>query len=154
MTTANVVFGGPVEVVKPIQIDAAIATGQTIYPGNLVLLSSGEFINHNVAKQGGNYFVADLNFIEQKAVTAALTAGDTATAFVPEPGHIYNLRLTTSQTVVAGDPLTSTGNGTVRKATTNGLEQVLFYAREDVTTTGTVARINARVATAGFIATA
>ena len=155
MTTANVVFSGPADRVKPIYDEAIVASGQTIYPGNLILRdNSGEWINHNVALQGGDYYIADMDIIRQKKVTDALTASDTAGAFYPQNGETYNVRLAAAQTVVVGDPLTSNGDGTVKKAQTGGGDEVLFYAREDVTTTGAVGRIRARVATAGFNASA
>jgi hypothetical protein len=152
MTTANVVYSGPADGVKPIYEEAIVASGQTILPGNLVTLSSGQWINHATAGQGGNIRIADMDTIRQKLVTDALTVGDTAGAFVPVPGQTYNLRLATSQVVAKGTPLTSTGAGTVRIAATDGTETVLFTADEAVTTTGAVLRIRARVAASGFSA--
>lgn len=157
MTTANVVFSGPADRVKPLQEEAIVATGQTILPGHLVIKSSGEYIVHGTAGVGGPYRIADLDFIRQKNVTEALTADDTAQAFIPQPGETYNIIVGNSQTVVVGSPLTSNANGTVKVATITGAtpDVVLFYAEEEVTTSGgTTARIRARVATAGYKATA
>lgn len=158
MTTANVVFSGPARNVQPITRDAPIKAGEAILPGHLVVLdANGEWVG--VTTQGGvaGACVADMNVIEQKSATEALTAGDNAKAFVPEVGCTYNLVLTTSQTIVKGDPLTSSATaGRVEKATVTGAtpDQVMFVAEEAVTTTGATARIRARAVATGAAATA
>ncbi|MDH5796925.1 MAG: hypothetical protein OEZ19_00030 [Paracoccaceae bacterium] len=158
MTTANVVFSGPADKVRPITRDAPIKTGETILPGHLVALdSNGEWVG--VTTQGGaiGFCIADMNVIEQKSATEALTAGDNAKAFVPEVGCTYNLVLATSQTIVKGDAITSSATaGLVEKATTTGatVDEVLFIAEEAVTTTGATARIRVRHVASGVAATA
>lgn len=156
MTTANVVFSGPADRVKPLVEEAIIATGQTIKPGHLVIKSSGEWIVHGTAGVGGAYRIADMDFIRNGLVTDTLVVDDTAQAFIPTPGETYNIVVGTGQTVLVDSPLTSNANGTVKVATVTGAtpDVVLFYAEEAVTTTGATARIRARVATAGHKATA
>jgi hypothetical protein len=152
MTTANVVFSGPARNVDPIKRSAKIASGVTVLPGALVELNgSGEWILHNSQGHGFDVHIADMNVIEQKAVTDALTAGDTAAAFVPEVGCTYNLVLAASQTIAKGAPLTSNGSGAVEAATVTGAtpDEVLFIAEEAVTTTGATGRIRARHVAAG-----
>lgn len=145
MTTANVVFSGPASSVRPLSREAAVKAGQTILPGNLVIYDAGEWQNHNVAGQGRDFFIADMNVIEQKSVSEALTAGQNHKAFVPEIGSTYNLRVGASQTIIVGTPLTSAGNGNVRVALTNGTEAILFAAEEVITTGGGgSARVRAR----------
>jgi len=157
MTTANVVFSGPASNVDPITRSAPVATGQTILPGHLVVLSSGEWVGNTT--QGGaiGYCIADMNVIEGKSATEALTVGDTVKAFVPEVGCTYNLVLATSQTIALGAALTSSATaGQVEIAVTTGatVDQVLFVAEEAVTTTGSTARIRARAVASGVSATA
>lgn len=158
MTTANVVFSGPADKVRPITRDAPIATGETILPGHLVVLSSGEWVG--VTTQGGQagICIADMNVIEQKSATEALTAGDNAKAFVPEVGCTYNVVLTASQTIAVGDPLTSSATaGEVEIAVVTGAtpDQVLFVAEEAATTgVGVTARIRVRAVATGSPATA
>lgn len=156
MTTANVVFSGPADRVKPIYQERPVATGETILPGHLVLETSGEWVNHGTAGTAGPYRIADMNIIEQKSVTDALTVGQDSGAFWPQPGETYNIVVADAQTVVADSPLTSNADGTVKVATVTGAtpDVVLFYAEEAVTTSGSTARIRARVATAGYPATA
>jgi hypothetical protein len=157
MTTANVVFSGPARNVQPITREAKIATGETILPGHLVILNAGEW--DGVTTQGGapGFCIADMNVIEQKNVSAALTVGDNAKAFVPEVGDTYNLVLAVSQTIVKGSPLTSSATaGEIEIAVVTGAtpDQVLFIAEEAITTTGTVARIRVRHVATGVSATA
>lgn len=145
MTTANVVFSGPASKVAPLSREAKVASGQTILPGALVTYSSGEWINHNVDGQGANAFIADMNTIEQKNVTDALTVGQDHKAFVPEVGCTYNLNVGASQTITAGGLLTSAGDGTVRVAAADGSEATMFAAEEAITTgAGETARVRAR----------
>ena len=155
----NTVFSGPADQVKPLYQEAAVATGETILPGHLVLLdSSGDWINHDTAGTGGDYAIADINIFEQKNYDDALTVGQTSGAFVPTPGQTYNLVLAASQTITVGEALTSNGDGKMKSATTTGAtpDVVIAYAREAVTTGvgETTTRISARIATAGFPATA
>lgn len=157
MTTANVVFAGPAAKVCPIAREAKIAAGQTILPGHLVVLSSGEWVANTTQGGAAGFCIADLNAIEQKSATDALTAGDSAKAFVPEVGAMYNLVLADGQTVAKGAALTSSATaGQVEVAVTTGatVDQVLFIAEEAVTTSGATGRITARHVATGVSATA
>jgi hypothetical protein len=157
MTTANVVYSGPASNVDPITRSAAIATGETILPGHLVVLSSGEWVGNTTQGGAAGICIADMNVIEQKSVTEALTVNDTAKAFVPEIGCTYNVVLATSQTILLGSPLTSSATaGQVEIAVVTGAtpDQVLFVAEEAVTTTGATARIRVRAVATGVSATA
>ncbi len=150
MTTANVVFSGGAKHF-PFKVEGKVATGETIVPGHLVLIDSdGELSNHDSEGQGGNYFVADMNTFEQKSVSDNLTVGQSSEAFSPTPGEYYNLVLADGETAVVGSPLTSNGDGTVKVAATDGTEQVLAYADEALSPSGSTGRIRARVAAAGF----
>jgi ribosome-associated protein YbcJ (S4-like RNA binding protein) len=157
MTTANVVFSGPARNVQPITREAKIATGETILPGHLVILNAGEW--DGVTTQGGaaGFCIADMNVIEQKTVTDALTVGGNAKAFVPEVGATYNLVLADGETIILGSPLTSSATaGEVEIAIVTGAtpDQVLFIAEEAITTSGSTARIRARHVASGVSATA
>jgi hypothetical protein len=157
MTTANTVFSGPAHVVDPIKRSAVIASGETLYPGQLVELdSTGEWQEHSTAGTGADLAIIDANVIEQKSVTEALTAGDTASAFIPQVGYTYNLVLAASQTITVGEALTSNGSGEAKSATITGAtpDVVLFVAEEAVTTTGATGRIRARYVASGVKATA
>lgn len=157
MTTANVVFSGPADKVRPITREAKVASGETILPGHIVVLSSGEWVSNTTQGGAAGFCIADMNVIEQKAVTEALTAGGEAKAFVPEVGCTYNLILADSQTIAEGDPLTTSATaGQIEAATVSGatVDQVLFIAEEAVTTDGATARIRVRHVASGVSATA
>lgn len=147
MTSANTVFSGPAQEVRPLTREAIIASGETILPGMLVeLTSGGEWQVHSTAQGGGDVLIADMNVIEQKAVTEALTAGGNAKAFVPQVGYTYNLILTDGQTIAKGDPLASAGNGKLVAATTGTATPgvTLFIAEEALSPSGADGRIRAR----------
>lgn len=144
MTTANTVFAGPVEAVKPLMREAKIASGQTLTGGMLVELTSGEWTAHDAAGVGGDICVIDMDTIGQQAVGDALTVGQSHAAFIPQVGYSYNLVLAASQTVAKGASLTSNGAGAVRLTAADGSEEPLFVADEAVTTTGATGRIRVR----------
>lgn len=154
MTTANTVFSGPAEVVKPLYVERPVASGQTIRPGALLLVSAGEFIAHNAEGQGGPYRIADVNVVKQTGVTTAYTVGDTCFAFWPRPGETYNCILAASQAITKDEALTSNGAGALKSAAVDGTEEVLAYADEDLTTTGATGRLRVRIATASYNADA
>lgn len=144
MTTANTVFAGPVEVVKPLMREARIKSGETLVGGMLVALDAGEWEAHGTADVGGDIYIIDMDTIGQKAVTAALTVGQSSPAFIPQVGYSYNLVLAAAQTITVGESLSSNGAGAVKSAATDGTSEALFVAEEAVTTTGATARIRAR----------
>lgn len=154
MTTANVVFSGPAQHVEPLKRSAIIDEGNTILPGMLVNLDAdGEFQLLPTAGGAVSFFIADMNTIEQKSVTEALTVGDMAAAFVPEVGCTYNLVLKAGQTIVKGDALTSEANsGLVVKATLTGAtpDTVMFVAEEALSPSGANGRIRARYVGVGI----
>lgn len=151
MTTANVVYSGPADNVKPLYDEKPIASGQTIYPGMLVIEASGEYTVHATAGQGnGAIRIVDLDIVKQTGVSTVYTAGGNAYAFWPTPGQTYNVVLAASQTITKDEALTSDGAGAVRTAALDGTEEILFYADEAVTTTGATGRIRARVAASGY----
>lgn len=144
MTSANVVFAGPVQVTRPLMSEAVIKTGETLVGGMLVALSSGEWVAHGTADVGGDVYVIDMDTVGQKGVAEALTAEQSHPAFVPEIGHFYNVVLAAAQTIAKGASLSSDGAGAVKAAATDGTSEALFVADEAVTTTGATGRIRVR----------
>lgn len=152
VTTANVVFVSPGADVYPLKKELVVKAATTILPGYLVTRASGEMDLFAGDGQGGDIFIADMNTLEQKAYTAALTAGDSYPAFVPQVGYEYNMYVADAQTVVVGSPLTSNGDGTLKVCATNGTETKLFTAEAAVTTSGSTGRIQVRFDPAGYSA--
>ena len=124
-----------------------------ILPGMIVALSSGQFIKHNVAGQGGDFTIAKENSLGQDKVSTIYTLGDTVFTYEPQPNVLFNVRVAASQNISAvGTPLTSNGAGLLKIAATNGTEEVLFYADEvvNVGAGGAGTLVRARVAARGF----
>lgn len=144
MTTANTVFAGPVEAVKPLMREAKIKVAETLVGGMLVELDAGEWAAHGTADVGGDIYIIDMDTIGQKAVDAALTVGQSHPAFIPQVGYSYNVILAASQTITKGMSLASNGAGAVKEAAVDGTDEALFVADEAVTTTGSTGRIRAR----------
>ncbi len=144
MTTANTVFAGPVEAVKPLMREARIKADETLVGGMLVALDAGEWEAHGTADVGGDIYIIDMDTVGQAAVSAALTVGQSHPAFIPQVGYSYNLILAASQTITIGEALSSNGAGAVKSAAVDGSDEALFVAEEDLTTTGATGRIRAR----------
>jgi len=153
MTTANVVFAGPVETVKPLMREAIIKDGQTLVGGHLVEIDANEWQAHSTADVGGDIHVIDMDTIGQKLVTDTLTTGQSHPAFTPEVGKSYNLILAAGQTITRGASLSSNGDGAVKATPAGGVSEALFTAEEAMTTTGATARIKARYNPTGVNAT-
>jgi hypothetical protein len=78
------------------------------------------------------------------AIDHPYATGETVHYIHALPGDQLNLLLTTSQTIVIGDPLVSNGDGFLKKATISAStleDAVVGYAAAAVTTTGATARI-------------
>lgn len=144
MTTANTVFSGPAETMKPIMREATIKSGQSLIGGMLVELDAGQWQAHSTADVGGDIAIIDMDTIGQKAVGDTLTEGQSHPAFVPEVGKTYNVILASGQAVERGASLASDGAGAVKLAATNGSSEALFVADEAITTTGSTGRIRVR----------
>ena len=149
----NTIFAGDAYK-RPCQQEAKTAQAD-ILPGMLVVRSAGLFVKHNVAGQGGDYFIAKENSLAQAAVTDLYAAGDTVYAYQPKDGDYFNVAIAATQNITAvGTPITSNGAGYGRIALTTGAEEVLFYADEVVNVTAAGTLVRCRVATAGFNALA
>lgn len=147
----NTIFAGDVgNSYRPRQQEAK-TTQADILPGMLVVRSSGSFVKHATAGQGGDFFIAKENSAAQEGVDVTYANGDTVFAYQPDPNQLFNIAIAASQNITAvGTPITSNGAGYGRIALTTGAEEVLFYTEEivNVSTAGTLVRC--RVAVAGF----
>lgn len=147
----NVIFSATVGDTCPEQEQAVIAAAQTIVPGATLLLSGGEFIDHNAAGEARDFFVANLNAEAQESVSDAWAVGDTCTAFIPQAGQYFNMVVAASQNITAkGTALTSNGDGTLKIATITGAtpDVTLCFADEVVNTGGATALVRVRIANA------
>ena len=89
-----------------------IATGQTIYPGMLLkLTSAGELTAH--ATQGGyaERIIAKEDSLQGKTVDDVYTAGQIADCAIPLPGSETQVLVVAGANIAIGDQLTSAGTG-------------------------------------------
>lgn len=149
----NTIYVAPVGGVQPQQEQAVIKAAEVINPGHIVLLdSNGEFINHNAAGEAKDFFVANLNAEAQESATTVWAAGDTCTAFQPQPQQYYNVVVAAGQNITAkGTALTSNGDGTLKIATITGAtpDATLCFADEVINTGGAATLVRVRIATVG-----
>lgn len=116
-----------------------VAAG-AIKPGHLVVIGSANTVTVHAAAGGITlrHFAKEDSY-QGKTIDDAYASGDPVMVHKAKRGDIINCILTTSQTIIIGDEIMSTGDGTVSKKT--AALDIIGKAREAVTTTGTVARI-------------
>lgn len=133
--------------------------GGAITPGHLIAFdASGDLVVHATA--GGDAqprFAIEQEFIGD-GITDAYADDDQVQYVLARPGDEIYAILTTSQTIKKGDPLESTGDGTLKKHTaqavneagsatfTSYVDAIVAYALEDVTTTSATSRIKVEAA--------
>lgn len=117
-----------------------------ILPGMLVeLVSTGGIKPHATADAAAIPRVAIEGDVWGKTDSDGFAIGDTVPYIKGlAPGSEVKMILTTSQTIVKGDKLCSTGDGTLKKVTAS--EVVIAEAEEAVTTTAATAFIAVSVA--------
>lgn len=124
---------------------------EAITPGDLLQVTSdGEFEQHDVASGNQSATFALENATLGKTIADNYASGDTVTARQFQPGDQVYARLATSQTIVIGDYLESAGDGTLQKWVQDSTgvyvpKQIVGFALEAVTTTGTASRIKVQV---------
>lgn len=115
----------------------------TITPGMLVeQLSTGKVQAQSTPGECDLPMVALEDELQGKGIDDNYAENDPVQIWVVQRGEIVNALLTTGQTVVVGDALTSTGDGTLKEASYEDV--VVAIAAEAVTTTSEVQRIAAR----------
>ncbi len=123
-----------------------------ITPGDLIELTSADkFQRHSSAGGNAQRCFAMEDELQGKEISDDYSADDIVLARTMSNGDRVNALLTTSQTVVIGDKLESNGDGKLRKYVRNSssgvdeAETIVAIAREAVTTTGAVARIDSEI---------
>lgn len=135
---ANKTFLGSVHRNQPEQFEAP--AGAALTPGMVAIASGGELIPHDTAGAGGFVYVAKeltANFASGGGINEDYAIGDTAQAYIPESGDMYQMLVATAQTVPYDTALESNGAGLLVVQTTG---EAIAYADEDAgTTSGTTA---------------
>jgi len=130
---ANKTFLGSVHRNQPEQRERP--AGAVLTPGMLAQETAGELVPHVdagfvlVAKELTAAFDAD------GGLTTDYQAGDTAQAYIPESGDMYQMLVATGQTVEQDSPLESDGAGLLTVAADPAT--AVAFADEAVTTTAT-----------------
>jgi hypothetical protein len=127
MARFNKIFAGPVTQVTP-QVREAPAADGNIKPGNLIVLSSGNFTRAG-ASTIGKVWIAQDNYLAGKGTDDAYASGDVVIGMELLDEQFFNGRVATGVNISAvGTALTPGANGTLAIASTSDL--VIGYAEE------------------------
>lgn len=131
---ANKTFLGSVHRNCPEQIELpAQATG--LLPGMLALRIANKLQAHNVADAGGFVYVVK-ELTAGGSVDDAYTVNETAQAYIPHSGELYQMLVATGQALAMDTPLTSNGAGLLAIGDP-ATDVIVCYSDEAVTTTAT-----------------
>lgn len=121
------------------------AASAAITPGHLIVeAADGTVAVHG--SSGGNPGLrrfAKENALFGGTIDTAYAEDDQVMIHEAQEGDIINCILATSQTITKGDLIMSNGNGQVAERTSTN--EIIGYADDDVTTTGTVARLAVKI---------
>lgn len=129
---ANRTFLGSVHHNQPEQLELPAAG--TLTPGMVALRTNTQLKAHDGANLGGFVYVIK-ELTAGGTVDDNYTVGQTAQAYIPHSGEMYQMLVATGQDLNVDTPLTSTGAGLLDIAT--GTDVVICYSDEDVTTVAT-----------------
>lgn len=151
MARFNKIFAGPVTQVTPQVREAPAATAIT--PGQLIVLSSGEFTPAG-ATTVGKVWIAQDNYLAMKGVDDAYAADDVVIGMELLDEQFFNGRVANGVNISAvGTALTPGANGTLAIASTSDL--VIGYAEEIYNnTSGAEQLVRFRAATNGHLTAA
>lgn len=141
MARYNKVYLGPADENVVQTIEGTMASDQA--PGAIVIRSGSNLAPHGTAGEGGEVFVLDHDYLGGRNIDQLVESGNTGMAIRPQDSQELAALVATGNDVTAGDPLTSSGSGTLAIAAAG--EVVLFYAQESFNNdTGSDALIRVR----------
>jgi hypothetical protein len=142
MARYNKIYLGPVSEAKPQVLELTAADGD-LSPGNLLVVSSGEFDNA-AATTIGKVWICQDNYLAMKGVDDDWLDGDTVIGMELLPEMLYAGRIANSVNITAiGTALTPAAGGLLAIASTG--DKVIGYAEEVFNnTTGAEALIKFR----------
>lgn len=143
MARYNKIFAGPVSENLP-QVQELPAADGNIKPGNLIVISSGEFTNAG-ATSVGKVFIAQDNYLAMKGVDDNYAADDVVIGMELLDEQFFNARVATGNNVTRGAALTPAASGNLALASTS--DMVVAFAEEDYNnTSGSAQLVRVRVA--------
>lgn len=122
---------------KPLNIEGkAIAA---IAPGTILKRVATGLDANDVAATvfGQQLIVADKDQMRTKTVDDNWTINENMVGIALRSGEFANLLVATGQTLIAGDALSRNGAGLLKKALTDGTEEIVAFADEAITTAAT-----------------
>ena len=125
MARYNAIFAGPVEKLKP-QVREALAS-ESITPGCIIVMSSGEFALADAAT-AGKVYIAQENYLTMKGPDTAVATGDTVIGMELQDDCLYRARVATGVNVTLDAPLAPGANGELVLAGT--ADRVVAFADE------------------------
>lgn len=125
MARFNKIFAGPVTQVTP-QVQERICAA-AILPGTALVESGANFAQAG-ANSGEKLYIAQDNYLAQKGVDDAWTAGDTVIGMEALDEQFFNVRVPTGVNVARGAKLTTNATGRFVLATTG--QNVAVVAEE------------------------
>lgn len=151
MARFNKIYAGPVTQVTPQVREAPAAAAVT--PGQLIVLSSGEFTPAG-ATTIGKVWVAQDNYLALKGVDVAYTEGDVVIGMELLDEQFFNVRVANGVNITAvGTALTPGASGTLAIASTSDL--VVAYSEEIYNnSSGSTQLVRVRAATNGHLTAA
>ena len=138
----NVIYRGPADGAnqKPMQ-DENVALEADILPGMILSTAALGYSKSAVAATvfGQAPLVAEKDSPRQKNIADAWVINENMLADRPRSGEYFNVMVITAQALVKGlTPLSRSATaGVLKIALTDGTEDIIFYADETTTTTGT-----------------
>ena len=140
----RVIFAGAADSAnsKPLTVEG-IATEAGILPGSVVDYAAAgaglELMDDAATVFGKPLLVADRDEIGNADIDTAWAVNESAVAIRPRSGEFLNVFVITGQALTVGAALTrsAAAPGALVIAATDGSEEVLCFADETVTTTGT-----------------
>lgn len=144
----NTIYVGPAgeSNSKPLNVEGLAVAATT--PGMVAKSTNAgiEIANDASTVFGIQFMVADKDQQRTKLVTEAWTINENMVALQPRSGEFFNVLVITGQNLNIGTALTRNGSaGALKIANTAGLDDILCYSDEDVTTTGTqLVRVRAK----------
>lgn len=135
----RVIYAGPADGAnqKPLTTEG-VAVAATA-PGTVMKETASGLAANDVAATafGEQLIVANKDAMRSKSVDDSWTINENMVAILPRSGEFLNILVATGQTLIRGDALSRNGAGLLKKALTNGTEEIVCYADEAITTTAT-----------------
>lgn len=135
---ANVIYRGPIKDEPETVSDKTVAGAYL--PGIMVTESATAFTVATAANMEDDLLILSNRRFYDQGVATAYASGDTAVAYRPRPGEIYQVRLA-GATYAKGDTLTVGASGYLEATTTSERVMAFFEGTPGAVTAGDLADV-------------